>query len=465
MIGETVPTFASSVDASLGQLTVHITNGFYYNEKPLVMHCWSEDDDLGEHTLWKDNEFHFSFRESFIGWTHFYCEMYHDKRFKKIDVYDSAKEYIKCTYTLNCYWMVSDRVKNINERISNSCTLFVLNTYNAHFCHLPGPQRSKGELQRFYEAYRSYGKDWKKVASQVCNRSVEMVDALYNMNRAFLSLPEGTGTGTASVVGLITMMTNDYNVMEGSDSERESNDAYVIPKKSQKRKRNIVDSSDKNEQSESRSLLNKSAMLCYTTEHHSVSAPYDNDVEHEAALTSTEGLQRVGSPQVSRTPYSSKLGKNDWSEGRIESKRPENGTYAGDTNSLMDMEGVGTVEVHRKGKKIYGKKMKVEEVRSNGNSSLDALQTLTDLFLIFPDSTVESESSVQLKEDKALDMDDKFSAPKSKLGRSFDIDAEAVTEVKEQLEPLNMWKRKRKPIMSKKLSNGEALILKSEGER
>ncbi|KAK1566889.1 hypothetical protein Q3G72_005603 [Acer saccharum] len=108
MIGETVPTFASSVDASLGQLTVHITNGFYYNEKPLVMHCWSEDDDLGEHTLWKDNEFHFSFRESFIGWTHFYCEMHHDKQFKKIDVYDSAKEYTKCTYTLNCYWMVDE---------------------------------------------------------------------------------------------------------------------------------------------------------------------------------------------------------------------------------------------------------------------------------------------------------------------------------------------------------------------
>ncbi|KAK0602794.1 hypothetical protein LWI29_037004 [Acer saccharum] len=71
MIGETAPTFASSVDASLGKYTVHITNGFYYNEKPLVIHCWSEDDDLGEHTLWKDlgehtlwkdDEFHFSFR-------------------------------------------------------------------------------------------------------------------------------------------------------------------------------------------------------------------------------------------------------------------------------------------------------------------------------------------------------------------------------------------------------------------
>ncbi|KAK0602310.1 hypothetical protein LWI29_032210 [Acer saccharum] len=168
------------------------------------------------------------------------------------------------------------------------------------------PQRSKGELLHFYEAYRSYGKDWKKVASQVCNRSVEMVEALYNMNRAFLSLPEGT----ASVVGLIAMMTDHYNVMEGSDGERESNDASVIPKKSQKRKR-----------------------IPQLEAAHSKL--------HDASVC------------------------EDWSEGRIESKRPENGTYAGDTNSLMDMEGVGTVEVHRKVKKIYGKKMKVEEVRSS----------------------------------------------------------------------------------------------------
>ncbi|KAI9186260.1 hypothetical protein LWI28_015421 [Acer negundo] len=53
------------------------------------------------------------------------------------------------------------------------------------------------------------------------------------IQKAFLSQPEGT----ASVVGLIAMMTDHYNVMEGSDSERESNDASVIPKKSQKRKR------------------------------------------------------------------------------------------------------------------------------------------------------------------------------------------------------------------------------------
>ncbi|GAU42810.1 hypothetical protein TSUD_34540, partial [Trifolium subterraneum] len=98
-----------------------------------------------------------------------------------------------------------------------------------------GSQWSKEELQRFYEAYRKYGKDWKKVSAAIRNRSIEMVEALYNMNRAYLSLPEGT----ASVVGLIAMMTDHYNVLEESDSERESNDAPGS-RKPVKRKREKV---------------------------------------------------------------------------------------------------------------------------------------------------------------------------------------------------------------------------------
>ncbi|KAG4974706.1 hypothetical protein JHK84_031826 [Glycine max] len=39
------------------------------------------------------------------------------------------------------------------------------------------------ELEHFYKAYCKYGKDWKKVALAVRNRSVEMVEALYTMNR------------------------------------------------------------------------------------------------------------------------------------------------------------------------------------------------------------------------------------------------------------------------------------------
>ncbi|KAI5587300.1 hypothetical protein BDE02_05G022600 [Populus trichocarpa] len=60
-----------------------------------------------------------------------------------------------------------------------------------------------------------------------------MVEALYNMNRAYLSLPEGT----ASVVGLIAMMIDHYSVLEASDSERESNEMPGVLRKLQKHKR------------------------------------------------------------------------------------------------------------------------------------------------------------------------------------------------------------------------------------
>ncbi|CAB4293328.1 unnamed protein product [Prunus armeniaca] len=96
-----------------------------------------------------------------------------------------------------------------------------------------GPQWTKEELENFYEAYRKYGKDWKKVASVVRHRSVEMVEALYSMNKAYLSLPEGV----ASVVGLIAMMTDHYCILGGSDSEQENNEDAETSRKPQKHAR------------------------------------------------------------------------------------------------------------------------------------------------------------------------------------------------------------------------------------
>ncbi|KAM5569033.1 hypothetical protein ABKV19_016519 [Rosa sericea] len=81
-----------------------------------------------------------------------------------------------------------------------------------------GSQWTREELKHFYEGYRKYGKDWKKVASVVRHRSVENVEALYTMNRAYLSLPEGT----ASVIGLTAMMCDYYSMLERSDSEQDS---------------------------------------------------------------------------------------------------------------------------------------------------------------------------------------------------------------------------------------------------
>ncbi|XP_056166610.1 protein ALWAYS EARLY 2-like isoform X2 [Syzygium oleosum] len=455
-----------------------------------------------------------------------------------------------------------------------------------------GPQWSKEELERFYEAYRKHGKEWKKVAAAVRNRSVDMVEALYNMNRAYLSLPEGT----ASVVGLVAMMTDHYNVMEESDEE-ESNDRTEI-RNTPKRKRGKVQVGGSREDLHPKADLSNDGCLSLLkrrrvdssqprvvgkrTPRFPVSFLYkkdgrenhvslgkrgrkseadatDDDVAHGAALVLTAASHRGGSPQVSRSPYGRKVQSKvspvqswermhsqsdatkygdasldeEWLEGSIGSRGTENGDYEKYTRSLTDIEGVGTVEVCRKGKKFYGKKEKVEvleekefedgggacsgtEEGGNDNSlkgkvkfevsnekiehshqtprkrskklffgdessDLDALQTLADLSLMMPVSTMESESSVQLKEEKTTrDIDDKLTVPeatsvdrqrdkvlgkektsavdsrKSNLARASAINSDAISKAKGQLLSSNKsGKRKSKPITSKVI-NAEA---------
>ncbi|CAN6300018.1 unnamed protein product [Urochloa humidicola] len=51
------------------------------------------------------------------------------------------------------------------------------------------------ELMRFYEAYHRHGKDWKKIIAEVGHsKSPNVVKALYNMHRTFLSLPKHQAT-------------------------------------------------------------------------------------------------------------------------------------------------------------------------------------------------------------------------------------------------------------------------------
>ncbi|KAJ4974391.1 hypothetical protein NE237_007565 [Protea cynaroides] len=396
-----------------------------------------------------------------------------------------------------------------------------------------GSQWSRDELVRFYEAYRKYGKDWKKVAAVVRNRSVEMVEALYNMNRAYLSLPEGT----ASVVGLIAMMTDHYNVLEGSDSERESNDASVISRKPAKRNQGKFELNVPKPDRYFPDLLHSQAMsssygclpllkkrrsggsrpraVGKRTPRFPVSHTYDRDdwgkflspnkqglksyvdanddeVAHEVALALAEASQRGGSPHVSQMSNGRNerirsssvqngprkhvqleragiklLGTTDEDclEGSLGSREAENGDSR-DASYLMDAKGVCTVEVQRKGKKLHRKKPKIEDIDNNDfdvreacsgteeglslssvkgkvetevtnaknersspqgprkrsrqlffgdeTSALDALQTLADLSLMMPSSTIESESSVQFKEGKVtLDIADKPNAPEA----------------------------------------------------
>ncbi|KAH8490907.1 hypothetical protein H0E87_023151 [Populus deltoides] len=287
-----------------------------------------------------------------------------------------------------------------------------------------GTQWSKAELQRFYKAYRDHGKNWKKVAAEVRNRSVEMVETLYYMNRAYLSLPEGT----ASVVGLIAMMTDHYSVLEASESERESNEVPGVLRKLQKRKQPKVQlSASKEDLQQSHMVASTDGCLSFlkighgrplhsvgkrtprfpVSHQHKKDENYvspkkkrrkseinadDNDDEHFAALTLTETLQRGDSAQVPQTPHrrtehmkSSPVQSWDkmpesspenlcdasiyehWSESGTGRGGPDL-AYVRDASSLAEMEGIGTVAVHRKGKKFYGKKVRVEKI---GNSQSD----------------------------------------------------------------------------------------------
>ncbi|KAG0498955.1 hypothetical protein HPP92_003646 [Vanilla planifolia] len=209
-----------------------------------------------------------------------------------------------------------------------------------------GSQWSKDELDRFYEAYRKHGKDWKQIAGAVRNRSAGMVEALYNMNKAYLSLPEGHATAA----GLIAMMTDHYNILEGSDSEHESNDAsrssHKTPKRGRGKFKLMSKASDgpcpdllqcqgstsgygcfsllKRKRSgdllaggkprvvgkrtpripvpyflkEDRNKIASPSKQCLRAE----SLPVDDDGVHVAAMALTEASQRGGSPQISRTP-------------------------------------------------------------------------------------------------------------------------------------------------------------------
>ncbi|KAH7842107.1 hypothetical protein Vadar_001558 [Vaccinium darrowii] len=296
-----------------------------------------------------------------------------------------------------------------------------------------GSQWSKTELERFYEAYRKYGTDWKKVVAVVRNRSVEMVEALYTMNKAYLSLPEGT----ASVVGLIAMMTDHYSNLEGSDSEQESNDGTGTSQKSRKRVRskfqpNTTIGSDGHFVSHSqpvasssgflmmskkkRSVGNRARVVGKRTPRFPVSYSYekvngekvfsatrqglklkvdgnDDDVAHEVALALAEASQKGGSPQVSQTPNrrrgsimpspirsverrraelelnGTKLGSEVDEDGFEGSMEADNGDFGRERNYLRQIE-VGTAE-GRKGRRLHGRKLEVDD---SGNHRLDDIK-------------------------------------------------------------------------------------------
>ncbi|KAG7582824.1 SANT/Myb domain [Arabidopsis suecica] len=328
-----------------------------------------------------------------------------------------------------------------------------------------GPQWSKEELERFYEGYRKFGKEWKKVAAFVHSRSAEMVEALYTMNKAYLSLPEGT----ASVVGLNAMMTDHYSVLHGgSDSEQENNEGIETPRSAPKRSR--VKSSDnpsigleglsdrlqfrsssgfmpslKKRRTETmpRAVGKRTPRIpiSYTLEKdtrerylspvkrglNQKGDDTDDDMEHEIALALAEASQRGGSTKNSHTPNRkakmyppdkkgermradidlaiAKLHATDMEDVRCE---PSLGSTRSGTDEAPSLGAPDEkFEPERDGKslkftyKVSRRKSKKSLFTADEDTACDALQTLADLSLMMPETATDTESSVQAEEKRA----------------------------------------------------------------
>ncbi|KAL4383584.1 hypothetical protein GQ457_15G024770 [Hibiscus cannabinus] len=100
---------------------VHVVNGLS-NNKILLVHCKSKDDDLGEHHLSVGSETQWHFKLNLIKSTLFFCYMASesDHVHVSLDVFwDDQKLFYKCNRE-NCIWIAKDDgiyLKNIPDNI------------------------------------------------------------------------------------------------------------------------------------------------------------------------------------------------------------------------------------------------------------------------------------------------------------------------------------------------------------
>ncbi|XVF38100.1 hypothetical protein REPUB_Repub20aG0069000 [Reevesia pubescens] len=110
-ISQTPISAAESVDKVIFRFRykVHILNGFANNAKPLIISCHSNDDDLGVHTLWKNQQFRFEFIIHFVKTTHFVCNFnWGSKSLPNISVFLNTVETDTCKATGNCFWKAAE---------------------------------------------------------------------------------------------------------------------------------------------------------------------------------------------------------------------------------------------------------------------------------------------------------------------------------------------------------------------
>uniref|UniRef100_A0A516IJJ9 S-protein homolog n=1 Tax=Turnera subulata TaxID=218843 RepID=A0A516IJJ9_9ROSI len=108
--------FLASANSSLNfdpfgnRYRVHVINGFSSNDQPMFIHCWSRNDDLGNHTLYIGGDFNFGFRLRIIPPpTHFYCDFKRGAdHLTEVTVFDEDEVLGLCNDTHKCYWRGQD---------------------------------------------------------------------------------------------------------------------------------------------------------------------------------------------------------------------------------------------------------------------------------------------------------------------------------------------------------------------
>lgn len=87
----------------LNRFDVHIRSNLPSNSEPLLVHCESKDDDLGNHTLTTDQEFHFHFCERPFT-TLFHCHLQWGKKGNSFEAYN-AKWHGNPCHGSDCVWV------------------------------------------------------------------------------------------------------------------------------------------------------------------------------------------------------------------------------------------------------------------------------------------------------------------------------------------------------------------------
>ncbi|PIN24460.1 hypothetical protein CDL12_02811 [Handroanthus impetiginosus] len=81
---------------------IHVINNLPPKSAPLVIHCASGDDDLGNHTLTYKQDYHWDFCENFVFSTLFFCHFRWGTKEKALEVFNA--HWRKRCDDGYCYW-------------------------------------------------------------------------------------------------------------------------------------------------------------------------------------------------------------------------------------------------------------------------------------------------------------------------------------------------------------------------